>query len=255
MKKLVSWNVNGIRAVTKKGFVDYLDKEQPNIICLQEIKAEKDQFPLEVLEHENYHTYISSAQKKGYSGVCIMTQEKPIKVIHDIGIDKFDSEGRTIIAEFKDFVLINGYFPNGQRDHARVDYKLEYYQEILNIFHTYREKKKHVFVTGDLNTSHTEIDLANPKTNQKSTGFLPREREWIDKYIEEGMIDTFRHFYPEKTGEYTWWTYRNDCRERNIGWRLDYFMTNKTNLKNITDCVHRPDVMGSDHCPVEIHLK
>lgn len=255
MKKLVSWNVNGIRAVFKKGFVQYLNKELPNIICLQEIKAEKDQFPTEILEHEKYHVYISSAQKKGYSGVCIMTQEKPIEVISDIGIDKFDSEGRVLIAIYKTYVVINCYFPNGQRDHARVDYKLEFYDEILKIYNDFRAKKKHVYITGDFNTSHHEIDLANPKANIKSTGFLPREREYMDKYINEGMIDTFRHFYPDKTGEYTWWTYRNDCRGRNIGWRLDYFMTNKSNIKNVIDCTHRPDIHGSDHCPIEITVK
>lgn len=251
----MSWNVNGIRAVFKKGFVDYLNKELPNIICLQEIKAEKNQFPLEILEHKKYFTYISSAQKKGYSGVCIMTQEKPIEVISEIGIDKFDKEGRVLIAVYKEFVLINCYFPNGQRDHARVDYKLEFYDEILKIYNDYRTKKKHVYITGDFNTSHQEIDLANPKANIKSTGFLPREREYMDKYISEGMIDTFRYFYPAKTDEYTWWTYRSDCRARNIGWRLDYFMTNKSNIKNVLDCKHRPDIHGSDHCPVEITIK
>ena len=255
MKRLVSWNVNGIRAVEKKGFVDWVNKEQPNIICLQEIKAEKDQFPKKVLGLESYNFYISSAEKKGYSGVCVMTQEKPNKVIDKLGIDKFDTEGRSLILEYDKFVLINCYFPNGQRDHNRVPYKLEFYDEILKIYKKYIKKGMDVIITGDFNTSHKEIDLANPKTNTKSTGFLLEEREYIDKYLKAGMIDTFRHFYPDKVGEYTWWTYRNNCRERNIGWRLDYFMVNESFIKSIKDCVHRPDIMGSDHCPVELTIK
>lgn len=255
MKRLVSWNVNGIRAVEKKGFVDWVNKDQPNIICLQEIKAEKEQFPKKVLGLEKYQFFISSAEKKGYSGVCVMTQEKPNKVIDKIGIDKFDCEGRTLICEYDDFVLINCYFPNGQRDHNRVPFKLEFYDEILKIYKKYIKKGMNVIITGDFNTSHHEIDLANPKTNTKSTGFLPEERKYMDKYLKAGMVDSFRHFYPDKEGEYTWWTYRNNCRERNIGWRLDYFMVNEDFISHLKDCKHRPDIMGSDHCPVELTVK
>ncbi|MEX0798031.1 MAG: exodeoxyribonuclease III [Bacteriovoracaceae bacterium] len=255
MKKLVSWNVNGIRAVSKKGFVDWLNKDQPNIVCLQEIKAARDQFPKEILEHEKYHTYIKSADRRGYSGVCVMTREKPNKVIDQIGIDKFDNEGRSLILEFDDFALINCYFPNGGRDHSRVDFKLEFYQAILELYNEYRERGQNVILTGDFNTSHQDIDLANPKSNKNSTGFLPREREWIDIYLKAGLVDCFRELYPEDTGEYTWWTYRNDCRGRNIGWRLDYFMTNKEFMPKVQGCAHRAEVMGSDHCPVEILIK
>lgn len=254
MKKLVSWNVNGIRAVTKKGFLSWLNAELPNIVCLQEIKAEKNQFPPEILEHEKYEVYVQSAVKKGYSGVCVMTRQKPNKVIGEIGIDKFDNEGRTLILEFDDFVLINCYFPNGQRDHSRVDYKLEYYDQILKLCKQYRNAFEHVILTGDFNTAHKEIDLANPKSNQTSTGFLPREREWIDIYLESELVDCFRLHHPDKLAEYTWWTYRNQCRERNIGWRLDYFMTFRESADKILDCRHRKDVLGSDHCPVEIDV-
>lgn len=255
MKKLVSWNVNGIRAVERKGFSEWLNQDQPNIVCLQEIKAAKDQFPKNILEHENYHIYINSADRRGYSGVCVMTQEKPNKVIDQIGIDKFDVEGRTLILVFDDFVLINCYFPNGGRDHSRVDFKLEFYHAILEIYKEYRDRGHHVVITGDFNTSHKEIDLANPKANKKSTGFLDHEREWIDIYLDAGMVDCFRELYPEKAGEYTWWTYRNNCRERNIGWRLDYFMANKEFMEKVEACAHRPEVLGSDHCPVEICIK
>lgn len=255
MKKLVSWNVNGIRAAAKKGFSEWLDKELPDAVCLQEIKAEKEQFPKEILEHDDYHVYVKSANRRGYSGVCVMTRQKPNKVIDNIGIDKFDDEGRTLIVEFDDYVLINCYFPNGGRDLSRVDFKLEFYQAILDVCNEYRSRGQNVVLTGDFNTSHQEIDLSNPKANKKCTGFLPHEREWIDVYLKEGLVDCFRKLYPEKEGEYTWWTYRNDCRGRNIGWRLDYFMVNEEFMSKVADCRHRPDIHGSDHCPVEIDLK
>jgi len=254
LKKLVSWNVNGVRAVHRKGFVEWLDTELPDIICLQEIKAAKDQFPKNIIEHEKYHVFAKPADRPGYSGVCTMCKEKPLKMIDKIGIDKFDVEGRTLITEFKDFVVINCYFPNGQRDHSRVPYKLEFYQAILDVCEEYWAQKKNVVLTGDFNTSHRPIDLANPKANKKSTGFLLNEREWIDNYLEAGLVDCFRALHPEAEGEYTWWTYRNNCRERNIGWRLDYFMVNKGFMKKVKACSHRPDVHGSDHCPVEIEI-
>lgn len=254
MKRLVSWNVNGIRACVNKGFTEWLSSYSPDILCLQEIKAHKEQFPESIFELKNYHLYINSAQKKGYSGVAIFTKEKPLKVIDKIGIEKFDIEGRTLILEYSDFVLINCYFPNGQRDHNRVPYKLEFYEEILKIYQAYRSKGINVIITGDFNTAHFEIDLANPKSNKNTTGFLPRERVWLDTYLEAGMVDALRVFEPETAGIYSWWTYRSDCRQRNIGWRIDYFMVDSDLAKKLKGSKHLPEIMGSDHCPIEITL-
>jgi len=255
MKSLVSWNVNGIRACAKKGFVDWVNEKSPDIICLQEIKAEKNQFPEETLTIDGYDLFIFSAEKKGYSGVAVYSKEKPVKVHYGLGIEKFDNEGRTIILEYKSFVLFNCYFPNGQRDHGRVPYKLEFYDEILKRYKTYISENKNVIITGDFNTAHHPIDLANPKTNLKTTGFLPHEREWMDHYVNAGMIDTLRYFKPDAEGIYSWWTYRGDCRERNIGWRIDYFMVSKSLEENLIGCDHHPNVLGSDHCPIELVLK
>ncbi len=254
LKRLVSWNVNGIRACVNKGFMEWFTSYDPDILCLQEIKADKEQFPDKVFEANKHHIYINSAQKKGYSGVAIFSKEKPLKVLDKIGITKFDDEGRTLILEYKSFVLINGYFPNGQRDHNRVPFKLEYYERVLEIYHEYQQAGKKVIITGDFNTAHKPIDLANPKANKNTTGFLEHEREWIDHYLDAGMIDCLRHFEPETEGIYSWWTYRNNCRERNIGWRIDYFMASQDLKRKLKACRHLPEVMGSDHCPVELTL-
>ena len=255
LKTLVSWNVNGIRACEKKGFSKWVEQSSPDIIGLQEIKAEKDQFPESVLALTDYNFYINPAEKKGYSGVAVLSKQKPSNVIDKIGIKKFDSEGRTLICEYRSFVFINCYFPNGQRDHGRVDFKLEFYKEILKIYQKYVKAGKKVVLTGDFNTAHHPIDLANPKTNKNTTGFLPHEREWMDKYLKAGMIDTLRFFEPGTPGIYSWWTYRGDCRARNIGWRIDYFMTSPDLQKKLKSCRHLPDVQGSDHCPIELVLK
>jgi len=255
LKTLVSWNVNGIRACNNKGFLDWLNETSPDIIGLQEIKAEQKQFPPEILEHKDYKIFINPAEKKGYSGVAVLTKKNPEKVIDKIGIEKFDREGRTLICEFKTFVFINCYFPNGQRDHARVDYKLEFYEAILDIYNAYIDQGKKVIITGDFNTAHHPIDLANPKSNKNTTGFLPHEREWVDHYINAGMIDALRFFEPETPGIYSWWTYRGDCRARNIGWRIDYFMVSKNLKSKLKSCKHLTDVMGSDHCPILLELK
>jgi exodeoxyribonuclease III len=254
LKRLVSWNVNGIRACVNKGFVEWVNSSKADVICLQEIKALKEQFPESVFELENYYLYINSAVKKGYSGVAVLTKEEPLKVITEVGIKKFDDEGRTQILEFKDFILFNCYFPNGQRDHGRVPFKLEYYHEILKLYQAYIAAGKSVIITGDFNTAHHPIDLANPKANKKSTGFLENERQWLDKYLAAGMIDCLRFFEAETEGIYSWWTYRSNCRARNIGWRLDYFMANKEMQGHLKSCRHLPDVLGSDHCPVELDL-
>ncbi|TDJ03988.1 MAG: exodeoxyribonuclease III [Deltaproteobacteria bacterium] len=253
--KIVSWNVNGIRACQRKGFEDWLNTERPDIVCLQETKASPDQLDESLVENNNYHSYYSSAEKKGYSGTAIFSLkalEGP-KITIGLGIEKFDREGRTVIAEYRDFFLINGYFPNGQRDHGRVPYKLEYSREVAKKA-LELEKKKPVIVTGDINTAHNEIDLKNPKANKDSTGFLPIERAWIDEFQEQGFIDIFRKLHPGEEGQYTWWTYRANARARNIGWRLDYFFVTKGILTNVNKCYHLPEVMGSDHCPTVLTI-
>lgn len=253
--KIVSWNVNGIRACHNKGFLDYLKKEKADVICLQEIKALEEQFPEDILNYTD-HIYIHSAQKKGYSGVAIISKYKPLKVWEGLGIEEFDNEGRCLIAEFKDFFLFNCYFPNGQRDHGRVPYKLAFSDAVMEeALKLKKSKNKEVVICGDYNTAHKEVDLANPKTNKKTTGFLPNERAWIDKFISNGFVDTFRKFLPDENGHYTWWTYRNNCREKNVGWRIDYFFVTSSFEDSVKKSYHRPEVLGSDHCPIVLEIK
>ena len=257
MTKLISWNVNGIRACYKKGLNNWLNTTQPQIVSLQETKAHKDQLPEELLSPKDYHVWYAEGVRRGYSGVALFSRKdlpKP-EVEIGLGIKKFDDEARTIIAEYPDYFLINGYFPNGQRDLGRVPFKLEYSEEVvLHAMALEENTGKPVIITGDFNTAHKPIDLANPKTNTKTTGFLPEEREWMNTMLERGFIDTFRHFHPDEEGHYTWWTYRNNCRERNIGWRIDYFFVTKSMIKNVSDAFILPEVMGSDHCPLGIIL-
>ena len=256
MLKLASWNVNGLRACAKKGFAKWLTQEQPDILCLQETKANEDQLDDDIKNIKDYDSYFFSAQKKGYSGVALyVKKDLKIKEIHKgIGKKSLDDEGRAIILEHKNFVLINGYYPNGQRDHNRVPYKLKFSREILKIANEYRAKKKNVILTGDFNTAHHPIDLANPKTNTKTTGFLPKERKFLDKMLEDGYLDIYRELNPEKEGAYTWWTYRGDCRERNIGWRIDYFWINKALKKKVKNANILAEIKGSDHCPLTLEL-
>lgn len=257
MTKIISWNVNGIRACYQKGFLDWLTLEMPHILALQETKAHTDQLPQDLLDHPDYHTWYAEGVKRGYSGVALFSHKslpKP-EVEIGLGIKKFDDEARTIIAEYPDYFVINGYFPNGQRDLGRVPFKLEYSEEVIKLALSLEENTgKPIIITGDFNTAHKAIDLANPKSNTKTTGFLPIEREWMDTMIERGFIDTFRHHHPNEEGHYTWWTYRNNCRERNIGWRIDYFFVSEAMLENVGDAFILPDVLGSDHCPIGITL-
>lgn len=252
--KIASWNVNGIRACVNKGFIDWLDIEKADVVCLQEIKALEEQFPKELIERDEFF-YIHPAQKKGYSGVTIISKKEPIEVWEGLGIEEYDSEGRCLITEFEDFILFNCYFPNGQRDHGRVPYKLGFSDAVMEeALKLKKEKKKEIVITGDYNTAHTPNDLANPKSNKNTTGFLPIEREWMDKFIANGFVDTFRHFTPDENGHYTWWTYRSNCREKNVGWRIDYFCVTKELLPKVQKSYHRPDVLGSDHCPLILEL-
>jgi len=253
--KIISWNINGIRSNYEEVGKKFLIPKNAEIFCLQEIKAQEDQIPSD-LKEKFKHIYIHPAQKKGYSGVAILSHENPIHVTLGLGVKKFDSEGRVIIAEYKNFILINGYFHNGQRDHKRVPYKLEFYHTLLKKIQTLELKlKKPVILCGDLNTAHQEIDLANPKTNIKATGFLPIERDTLDTYFQYGLVDCFRFFHKNEKGAFTWWTYRNNCRERNIGWRIDYFLVSTKLTKKIKKCTHLTDVLGSDHCPILLEVK
>tara|TARA_Y100000590_G_scaffold235739_1_gene265488 strand:- start:515 stop:1288 length:774 start_codon:yes stop_codon:yes gene_type:complete len=252
--KLYSWNVNGIRAAERKGFLDWLDQIQPDILCLQETKARVDQLGSSLIKDHGYHTYWHSAQKAGYSGVATFCKEEPYFIQEGLGIDRFDSEGRVLITEHENFLLYNIYFPNGQKDDTRLNYKLDFYDELLPIVNDQVENGNNVIITGDWNTAHHPIDLARPKENEKTSGFMPIERQRIDTYVSHGWVDTFRHFHSD-SDRYTWWTYRFGARERNIGWRIDYFFVNEILVEQLDNADIHPDIMGSDHCPVSLTLK
>lgn len=252
--KIVSWNVNGLRAIYKKDFSGWLRDEDPDILCLQEIKATKEQLPQSLLEIEGYNSYFNPAVKKGYSGVALYSKMRPINVKKGMGIEKFDDEGRMLGVEFKDFSLFNIYYPNGGRQNKRVPYKLSFYDSFLEYINAYREKTPNLIICGDLNTAHAEVDLARPRENVKNTGFLPEERKWIDKFIRSGYLDTFRMF-ESGGGHYTFWDYKTRARERNVGWRLDYFFVSEAFKKNVKSSYMLTDVMGSDHCPIVMEIE
>jgi exodeoxyribonuclease-3 len=252
--RLISWNVNGIRAADRKGLFDWFKKDSPDILCVQEIKALPDQFPLHLKNTPNYHIYINSAERKGYSGVATYTKQKPRSVKTGFGIEKFDSEGRILITEFEDFTLFNIYFPNGKQSQERLDYKLEFYDTFLSYADNLIADGKNIIVCGDFNTAHKEIDLAHPKANENVSGFLPIEREWIDRFIDHGYTDTFRQ-YNKKHDQYTWWSMRTKARERNVGWRIDYFFVNNNFLSNVKNAFILHEVMGSDHCPIGLEIE
>ena len=252
-KKIISWNVNGIRAAYKKGILDWFGKEKPDILCLQETKAHPEQLTEDLLNVNGYKAYFSSAEKKGYSGVVTYTKDEPLNVEHGIGIKKFDSEGRFIITEFKSFMLFNIYFPNGKASKERLQYKMDFYESFLKHVKKLLKQGKKLIICGDVNTAHKEIDLARPKANEKTSGFLPEEREWIDKFIKAGFIDTFRMFNTEPEN-YTWWDMMTRARDRNVGWRIDYFYASENIKKQLKSAFILADVMGSDHCPIGIKL-
>jgi exodeoxyribonuclease-3 len=252
--KLLSWNVNGIRAAYKKGILEWFKKTNPDILCLQETKAHPDQLVDELKNVKGYESYFSSAEKKGYSGVVTYTKAKSLNIKQGIGIEKFDSEGRFIITEFKEFILFNIYFPNGKASKERLQYKMDFYDAFLKYCKKMLKQGKKIVVCGDVNTAHEEIDLARPKENSQTSGFLPEEREWIDKFLAAGFIDTFRMFNKEPEN-YTWWDMITRARERNVGWRIDYFYASENLRDNIKSASILPEVMGSDHCPIELELK
>ena len=252
---LLSWNVNGIRAVHRKGFLDWFQNVSPDIMALQETRATKDQVPKELLNLEGYYSYWVSAEKKGYSGVSIFSKVEPLNVREGLGFPEFDSEGRTIIAEYPNFTLLNAYFPSGTRGLERVDYKLAYNEAFLSVCEDIRATGKPIIFCGDVNIAHNEIDLTNPKQNKKNSGFLPEERAWMDKIMSMGYVDTFRHLYPDAAERYTWWTVRGTARQRNVGWRIDYVILTEDLVPNLKDAYILHDVMGSDHCPLGVELE
>ncbi|MEC7918889.1 MAG: exodeoxyribonuclease III [Candidatus Neomarinimicrobiota bacterium] len=251
--RIFSWNVNGIRAIEKKGFLDWVDQIAPDVLCVQETKAHFEQLPDTLKDIDGYHGYWHSGERKGYSGVATFSKQEPLHVQYGLGIEKYDKEGRVLITEFENFLLYNIYFPNGQKDEHRLQYKLDFYDDLLEILNEQVASGVNVLVGGDWNTAHQEIDLANPKANQNNSGFMPVERAQIDTYIENGYVDTFRLFHDEPE-RYSWWTYRFGARQRNIGWRIDNFFANQDFIENIADADIHEDVMGSDHCPVSIEL-
>lgn len=251
--KLISWNVNGVRAIHKKGFLSWLEKEDPDILCLQETKAMEEQLPDELRAVDGYRSYFASAERKGYSGVAIYTKEEPLAVNRGMGIPEFDSEGRVLHHEYASFHMLNIYFPNGKASKERLRYKMAFYDAFLEFAVKLREGGKHVVMCGDVNTAHKEIDLARPKENRKTSGFLPEECAWMDALVEAGFADTFRMFEKEG-GHYTWWDLRTRARDRDIGWRIDYFFVNDEFKENVKSGFILKEVMGSDHCPIGIEI-
>ncbi|MGB2579852.1 exodeoxyribonuclease-3 [Elusimicrobium simillimum] len=251
-KKFISWNVNGLRAVAKKGFEEWFSKESPDILALQETKASPDQLPQTLQSPAGYHAYFSTAEKKGYSGVAVYSKSPALSVSESIGDPALDGEGRTLVLEFDSYYFINIYYPNGGQGEHRIDYKLRFYDAFLKLTQKLM-KKKTVVVCGDVNTAHQEIDLARPKENEGNTGFLPKERAWLDKFFDGGLTDTFRMFTTDG-GHYTWWDYKTKARERNVGWRIDYFMIDTLSKNKVKKSYIMSDVQGSDHCPIAIEI-
>ncbi|MCP4755147.1 MAG: exodeoxyribonuclease III [Proteobacteria bacterium] len=255
--KLVSWNVNGLRAIMKKDFVESVKRLDPDILAIQETKLQEHQRTEDMIHIDGYRSYWSySSVKKGYSGVAVYTRLEPEKVDYGIGIDRFDHEGRIIETTYKDFILFNVYFPNGQKDDERLQYKLDFYRDFFEHADRYRKQGKHLIVTGDFNIAHHEIDLKHPKANENRSGFLRIERDWLDKIMDNGYVDTFRHLHPE-TVKYSWWSYRANARKTNAGWRIDYFFATRNTIADdrLQAAFIDNDIHGSDHCPVGIFLK
>jgi exodeoxyribonuclease-3 len=253
--KLISWNVNGLRAVLKKGFLKWMDEEKPDILCLQETKAYPEQLPKEVVDHKPYSSYWdSSTVKKGYSGVGTYTKEKPIRVEIGLGDKRFDGEGRVVMTEFPEFALFNVYFPNGKMNSDRLNYKLEFYEAFLKKIDSLKAKGKKIIFCGDVNTAHRAIDLARPETNEDVSGFLPIERKWIDRVVEHGYLDSLREFHREPN-LYSWWDLKSGARARNVGWRIDYFFVQRELRSRLKGATILSKVTGSDHCPITITMQ
>lgn len=249
--KIVSWNVNGLRSVYSKGFIEWFEKENADIVCLQEIKANENQLSYELTRPKSYYAYFNSAQKKGYSGVTVYSKKEPISVNKELGLSTFDKEGRILELEFEQFILMNLYIPHGGRDKSKLIYKIAVYEELLKKLNQIRDKQ--IILAGDLNIAHKEIDLARPKGNLNNIKFTPLEREQINNLVDEGFADTFREFNKEE-GNYTWWPHMRNARERNLGWKIDYIFITKGLLSKLKDAFILKDITGSDHCPVGITI-
>ena len=248
--KLISWNVNGLRACMNKGFMDFFKAVNADVFCIQESKMQKDQADF---VFEGYEEYWNSAEKKGYSGVVIFSKTKPLSINYDMGIEHHDKEGRIITAEFRDFYLVNVYTPNSKRELERLEYRMEW-EDDFRAFLKNLEKTKPVIVCGDLNVAHKEIDLKNPKTNRRNAGFTDEERGKMTELLGAGFTDTFRYFYPDLEGAYSWWSYMGKARENNTGWRIDYFLCSNALDKRLKGAKIHPEIFGSDHCPVELEI-
>ncbi len=249
--KLISWNVNGLRACMQKGFLDFFNEADADIFCLQETKMQEGQLDLEL---PGYHQYWNYAEKKGYSGTALFAKQEPISVTYGIGVEEHDHEGRVITAEFEDYYVVTVYVPNSQRELARLDYRCQWEAAFLNYILTLEEKKP-VIYCGDLNVAHQEIDLKNPRTNHQNAGFTDEERACFTQVLESGYIDTFRHFYPDVENVYSWWSYMFQARSKNVGWRIDYFVASRKLEQRLRDAKIHTDILGSDHCPVELTLE
>lgn len=248
--KMISWNVNGLRAAVGKGFLDYFKEADADIFSIQETKLQEGQIDLPT---EGYHQYWNYAEKKGYSGVAVFTKEEPISVSYGLGIEEHDKEGRVITLEFEKFYHVTVYTPNSQQENARLDYRMTW-DDAFRAYLQELDKKKPVIVCGDLNVAHTEIDLKNPSTNRRNAGFTDEERGKFTELLEAGFVDTFRHFYPDVTGAYSWWSYRFNARKNNAGWRIDYYVVSERLRDALQDAKIHSDIMGSDHCPVELDI-
>lgn len=252
--KIISYNVNGIRAALNKGFLNWLIATDADMVCLQEVKANPDQIEFEIFEALGYEVYWMAAEKKGYSGVAILTKIKPEKVIMGCNIDKYDCEGRVITADFQDFSLMSVYMPSGSSGEERQDFKMQWLEDFYNYLESFKVERPHLIISGDYNICHKPIDIHNPVSNKKSSGFLPEERAWMSEFIESGFIDTFRYFNPEPHN-YTWWSYRFNARMKNLGWRIDYHMATEAMEKRLKRTTILKEAVHSDHCPIllEIH--
>ncbi len=253
--RIISWNVNGLRSVLNKGAGLWIQNQEADVVCLQEIKVKQEQIPPDQLACFNSYQQIwHAAQRPGYSGVLTLTRQEPSSIQVGLGYDEYDQEGRLICTRHPGFTLFNVYFPNGKRDHTRLTYKLDFYASLLKLCDRLHASGEKIIICGDFNTAHREIDLKNPKQNSTTSGFLPEERVWIDAYLDHSFVDPFRIIYPERV-QYTWWTYRMGARERNIGWRIDFFLVSKDLMSSVQDVVTHEQTAGSDHCPVELILK
>lgn len=251
--RITTWNVNGIRAAMKKGALEWALGQGMDVLCLQEVKAQREQLPEQARDLPGYTCFWNAAQRPGYSGVAVYSRPEPLSVVYGLEDDRFDDEGRVIRLHYPGLILYNIYFPNGQRGQGRVDYKLDFYACLLEQCDRFHAAGERVVITGDFNTAHREIDLAHPRANEKTSGFLPEERAWIDRYLDHGFVDIYRQLYPDRV-QYTWWTFITNARARNVGWRLDYFMLSQALAGQAEDVIIHDQVPGSDHCPVTLVL-